>query len=238
MKINTDVTEIIRGRFRQTSIIPSPRPVAGEGQRIVSLQGNTAARIAGHLSREKSLGDALAIAQTARSLIQKAMVLSSQLRNIAAEAMVTGKTDYRELNTTMSEIRGSLMASEAGGDIAVINPVIAGGGQASRKIPLPSKELLDLNRIGSEMERGIPVRGDVLKPLEAALERKRESADKVLASLIEPAQEMIGLYSREGGNINAGTTLRNLVNEIPARDASAIRVQGNILHERARHLIS
>ena len=52
--------------------------------------------------------DALAIAQSSRDLVQKALNISSRLMSLASEAMITGRVNMDELAGQMSSINGSM----------------------------------------------------------------------------------------------------------------------------------
>lgn len=61
-----------------------------------------------HVRKERQLIDALSIAQIAQSLIMKAITISSRLRNISHEAIITAKIDTQEFDRAISEINTSL----------------------------------------------------------------------------------------------------------------------------------
>ena len=57
------------------------------------------------LRRERSLENALSIAQISQQLIQKVMTITQQLKQIANQAMTTGRVNTDELNRVVADIR-------------------------------------------------------------------------------------------------------------------------------------
>jgi hypothetical protein len=61
-----------------------------------------------HIRNVRNLIDAISISLIAQSLIQKAITISSRLRNISQEALITGKIDTPEYDRSISDINASL----------------------------------------------------------------------------------------------------------------------------------
>jgi hypothetical protein len=61
-----------------------------------------------HVRNVRNLIDAISISLVAQSLIQKAITVSSRLRNISQEALITGKMDTQEYEISLSDINTSL----------------------------------------------------------------------------------------------------------------------------------
>lgn len=109
MKVTPDVTinqarRVSRGRPQG---VKAPRNSTGSPQnRAADLELQQG--IGNRLTMDRSLADALSIAHVSSSIIQKAMVVSSRLRNIAAEAVASGKVDTAALQETVSLIPADL----------------------------------------------------------------------------------------------------------------------------------
>lgn len=59
--------------------------------------------------REKAIVDALIIAQSSRELLQKAIIISSKLKSIASDTLLSGHVDIDELNNQISGIQDSII---------------------------------------------------------------------------------------------------------------------------------
>lgn len=62
------------------------------------------------VQREKALIDALAIAQSSREIVQKALNVSSRLMSLASEAMITGRVNMDEVSSQMLSLNSSMGA--------------------------------------------------------------------------------------------------------------------------------
>ncbi len=104
MKVTPDVTSnaLRRAPRDATRINSNKNSINSAKSRIVNqdLQQSIGKR----LNMEHSLADALTIAQVSSNIVQKAMVVSSRLRNIAAQALVSGRVDVTALQETVSQI--------------------------------------------------------------------------------------------------------------------------------------
>lgn len=104
MKVTPDVTSNpLRRASKETERIDSRKNSINSPQNR-ALSQSLEQSIGSRLNMEHSLADALTIAQVSASLVQKAMVVSSRLRNIAAEALASGRIDATALQETVSQI--------------------------------------------------------------------------------------------------------------------------------------
>src|SRR5574340_802427 len=103
MKINTDVNEIIFRQAKNNLISPKQSSIpasAGNYSSSPNISGETLSS----MDMERSLMEALSIAQMSQSILHKAMTVSTRLRNIVSQAFTTGKINTDELNRSISEI--------------------------------------------------------------------------------------------------------------------------------------
>lgn len=103
MKIISGLQEFIHGRF-PTTLKSSRTPKQSN-----PVASNTSPE-PGSISfqKERDLYEALSIALTARSLIQKAIEISSRLRNLSQEVIITGNRNPQEYQLALAEINNSL----------------------------------------------------------------------------------------------------------------------------------
>jgi hypothetical protein len=103
MKIVSSLQEFIHGRYpttlNSTKTLKQSNPVAS---RTSTDPGNIS------FQKERDLYEALSIALTARSLIQKAIEISSRLRNLSQEVIITGNRNPQEYRLALAEINNSL----------------------------------------------------------------------------------------------------------------------------------
>lgn len=100
MKISTDIDRLTPGANTQYSKVNAKKvvPDIDEG-----IQAN-----AQNLVRTKGMVDALIIAQMARSFMQKAELITSRLRSVAMETMISGKINEGEFKEALTGISSSL----------------------------------------------------------------------------------------------------------------------------------
>jgi hypothetical protein len=105
MKITTDVNT---AGFRPSANV-QPRVNSGAENRIVPSDAVFTNDVIIKMQKERSMIDALTLAQTSRELVQKAINISSRLMSLASEAMRTGHVDMNELSSQISNIQGSMV---------------------------------------------------------------------------------------------------------------------------------
>ena len=109
MKVTPDVTSNQSRRVstdRPQGVKTSRNSTGSSQNRAANLELQQG--ISNRLTMDRSLADALNIAQVSTSIVQKAMVVSSRLRNIAAEAVISGRVDTAALQETVSQIPADL----------------------------------------------------------------------------------------------------------------------------------
>lgn len=102
MKITTDVNS--SGLRPAGNVLPRP----STDSRSTISDAKLAQDVIAKMQRDKSVIDALAIAQSSRDLVQKALNISARLMSLASEAMVTGHVNVDEVSSQISTINGSM----------------------------------------------------------------------------------------------------------------------------------
>lgn len=181
------------------------------------------------MQREKSLIDALAIAQSSRELVMKALNISSRLMSLASEAMVTGRINMDELTGQMTSINGEM--GNYGERVSV--PV------EGNPVPVEDVQLkLDESIVKIRERAAEMISGKAVPP---------EAFESVVAQLNEIASEFevkVSSYSAELGNVKligeAGFNYTGLnkstADLVIGNPVRALDVQGNISYEMAGKL--
>ncbi len=178
----------------------------------------------------RNLIDAISISLIAQSLIQKAITISSRLRNISQEALITGKIDTLEYDRSISDINASLR----GIDNIYTSPILRAysdirTGDTNRvnvnnKVPDIRNEIDFLINLTSK--RGIPEKNDIER-----IDRTINSLKEVIEKIdIPPFMEM-RKYSYK---------LTNYDNSMNARDSQKIikKVGSQILNNPEMALVA
>lgn len=168
MKITTDVNHAgLRSAGDALTRVP-----AG-GSKTAEADRRFAAEFSAKIQRDRAMIDALAIAQTSRQLVQKAMDASSRLRAIAFEAMTSGSVNVEELSYEVSGIQGTLALYGESISVPVdrSSPAAADTGGvitgSFQKLSAYAGELLAGNRVNPDVFEGVDRE---LKPVAAALD--------------------------------------------------------------------
>ncbi|MBP7734436.1 MAG: hypothetical protein KA369_00550 [Spirochaetes bacterium] len=191
--------------------------------------------ISDRLSVERSLGDALSIAQMSQNVIQKALSISSRLKGIAAAAMATGSVNTQALNEALNDIRSTM---EVYGE-KVPSPMQPGAAPSAKIIEIPDMRgaLSSVRDIAGTLEKGGYNQSD---RIDAAARNLNE-----LLTKYRIAENRITDIMRETAAGYAPATparSRELLGQITAAITSnpdyALSVQGNINHTVAERLMA
>gem|GEM_PF-3209823 len=181
--------------------------------------------ISSRLTMDRSLADAFSIAQVSSSIVHKAMLVSSRLRNIAAEAVASGRVDTAALQETVSLIPADL---DRFGEAV----------QGPPQILPDSGEAVDVTDVMKEVAVMAENLGQGTIPDEEAFDR----LDGTLkARGIELAELSRGLESEI---TPSGAVFRDYTPDLPRQTAEAVIgnpnqaliAQGNIIPETASAL--
>jgi len=224
MKITTDVNSaglrptgsvITRSSTGSRNINPSDAKVAQDI--IVKMQ------------REKSLIDALAIAQSSRELVQKALNVSSRLMSLASEAMITGRVNMDEVASQMSSINGSM--SGYGERVSV--PVEGSPVPADDVMKKLDESFVRLKDKGEMMISGKPVLDRDFEPIAVDLKGVASGIDVKINNFSE---ELGSVKKIEDFNFNYPGLSKNTAALVLGNPVQALEAQGNISYEMAGKL--
>jgi hypothetical protein len=213
MKITMDVTTVAfkSGNATERSSAKVSSDIATE--RALSLK----------VQRDRAIAEALAMAQTSRQIVQKAIDISARLRSMAFETMTGGKVEF----------------DLVGGDIAGFKSVISNYGE---NIFTPivgvsggsfTREAGELMRAYDDMSSGKKISPEVFNSFTKTFESQAEKIDSTIkrALLSFPGIRLSG-SAQDFENLN-----RNTASMIAKSSYEAISAQGNMSQERALSLI-
>ncbi|HOO71259.1 MAG TPA: hypothetical protein PK926_05815 [Spirochaetota bacterium] len=224
MKIRTDVNEVVYTPQKNVKSAVSSS-AKGSGRDVsVSPDPQIIQSIASRINAERSLGEALSIAQASHSLLQKAMIISSQLRNMAVQAAATGKVNSSDLGIVLSDINSSLN-SAGSGIVAPVNAYI----QPVPELPQMPSIGPELNEIASTAEmfqNEQPPRIETIDTLIQSITNKSAVYETYIRTVSE---QMNNLGKDYAALILPGTkgnsNYRDMILQNPV---SSITAQGNI----------
>jgi hypothetical protein len=224
MKITTDVNSA--GFKPAGNVLPRPSNGAENRSNVLS-DAKFSQDVIVKMQRERSIVDALAIAQTSRDLVQKAINISSRLMSLVSEAMLTGRMDTNEVRSQMSGIQGSM--GKYGETVSV--PIGNSAPPADELQLKIDKSFARLKEKATDMVSGKPV---------------AEKEFKSIASDLKGAASEIDLrikkYSAEFGrkienvNFNYQGLNKSTADFVLKNPDKALMSQGNINNEMAGKL--
>ncbi len=181
------------------------------------------------MQREKSLIDALAIAQSSRELVQKALNVSSRLLSLASEAMITGRVNMDELSSQMTSINGAM-----GGYGERVSVPVEG-------TPVPVDDVqvkLDesfarLKEKGTDLLNGKQVAAEDFVPV-----------TEILSGIAPEIDDRVNTYTAELGsvkkiedfNFNYPGLNKSTADMVISNPVQSLEAQGNINYEMASKL--
>lgn len=224
MKITTDVNPAaVKGGG---GILPH---ASAETRNINASDAKLSQDIIAKLQRDKAMIDALAIAQSSRDLVQKAINVSTRMMSLASEAMVSGHVDTAELAGQMSSLNGSM--GNFGERVAI--PVENGrmpAGQEQQKI---RENFQRLNSRAEEMMSGKPVDKKVFEPIQSDLKSIASGIDAGIKTLSSELGIPKGAVTFNSDYPKLNSSTAGIVVHNPDK---ALRVQGNINYDMAAKL--
>ena len=208
------------------------RPVNSGAVQSVPLSSNQTTiqqqnMIVSQLSRERALSDALAIAQMSRSIVQRAIEVSSRLRNIAGQAMNTGRVDMVSLQTAISQIPEGLR--EMGKGVTIPMEAISSSAGYNPDAVNAGPEIAQLENMSQNMAGGnVPGLPEFDSVQEKLADRGRD-IEKLVGVIQNEMKEISGGY----GETTAVTpdTVINTGRSITDKPVLALIAQGNLSHE-------
>lgn len=224
MKITTDVNSA--GLRPPGNVVPRS---SADSRSFNTSDAKIAQDVIVKMQREKSLVDALAIAQSSRELVQKALNISSRLMSLASEAMITGRVNMDELSSQMSSINGSM--GTYGERVSV--PV------EGTPVPVDNVQVkLDesfarIKERAGEMLAGNAVAEKDFEPITVNL---KEIASVIDVKVNTYSAELGSVKKIEDFNFNYSGLSKNTTDLVVNNPVKALEAQGNISYEMAGKL--
>lgn len=221
MKITTDVNFAGSRPAGDVSARISTRRGSGKAESDRAFAENFAAK----LQRDRAMADALAIAQSSRQIIQKAMDASSRLRSIAFEAMTTGRVNMEQLTVEIAGIQGVF----AGQGESISVPVDRSSPAAIRTGEVIESSIQKLGTYAGDLQSGKKVDPGVFTAVAADLKPVADEADSRISAY---ASQFAGV------RFNSGSTDYVKLNSLTAglitgNPSTGMNAQGNISSELA-----
>lgn len=226
MKITTDVNS---AGLRPTGNV-LPRSSA-DNRNINTSDAKVAQEVIARMQREKSLVDALAIAQSSRELVQKALNISSRLMSLASEAIITGRVNMDELSSQMSSINGSMV--NYGESVTV--PVQGTPAPVDNVQVKLDESFARIKERAGEMVAGKPVTKKEFEPIAVNLKGIAFELDTKINNY---SAELGSVRKIEDINFNYAGLNKSTADMVISKPVSALEVQGNINYEMAGRLTS
>lgn len=224
MKITTDVNSA--GIRPGGNVLPRSNT---DSRSINTSDAKVAQDVILKMQREKSLVDALVIAQSSRELVQKALNISSRLMSLASEAMISGRVNADEVSTQMSSINISM----AGYGERVSAPV------ESPQVPVNNAQVklnenfAALKEKAGDMMSGKPVAKTEFEPITAGLKEVVSEYDAMIKSY---SKELGSVKRIEDFSFNYTGLNRNTADMVVGNPVKALESQGNISYDMAGKL--
>ncbi len=186
-----------------------------------------------HIRKERQLIDALSIAQIAQSLILKAITISSRLRNISHEAIITAKIDTQEFDSAISEINASLR----GINNIYTSPVLRAYSDITNEDTTANAHSV-LPNIRNEMDLlldltskpGIPDKNAIEK-IDGIIGSLQKKSEKIAVLSLAENKPSISAPSKYDNSRNAQVsqnTVKKVSSQIISNPERALAAQGNI----------
>jgi len=203
------------------------RPSGGAENRTVQPDTEIASDVIIKMQKERSLIDALALAQTSRALVQKAINISSRLMSLASEAMRTGRVDINELNSQISSIQGTMINYGENITIPVGNSVSADDLQLKM-----DNTLVKLRDTATDIISGRPV-GNNIKSITTGLNQIASEYDIKIKNY---TSQFRNVKQAETTGINYQALNKKTAEFLLNSPSMALMSQGNINNEIAGKL--
>jgi len=225
MKITTNSGDYLQYRLKQQS---QPKVFQSIGRKSTVQNTQHLKMQHGELNRlqkERAFGDALSVAQMSRSLIQKAIVISSQLQSIASQALSQGGINQNELSQVVSSIDSSLQQFGE-----KITPPIT---SQAVKVPIPDP-IDNMNQM-KQYATTLPGSGDIT-PLEK-IHQDLLGKEKLVGEKIDDiSTDMRAIVPQQRDKIT-GNDVLPISQQVGLNPSEALRVQGNLQQEIIGQLV-
>jgi len=191
--------------------------------------------MANRLRTERALGDALSIVQISQNVIQRAISVSTQLKNIASNAIASGKINTQALNEALSEMRS---AFNAFGE-QVYNPLQLYTIPSAKIVEMPDirSEMKSISDITNNLENRNYAQAGRIESVNAALNDKLKAFKAAEDKITVLMRDMTAGYATDI-RMRPGELANRVKSEIINNPVYALAAQGNINHNAAGRLIA
>jgi len=232
MKIRTDVNDILS----QRAYVPSSRSQSAPVIRNTAPQQVDLRQSRGlteRLNNERSLNDALNIAIMSQSIIQKAMLVTSRLRSIAAEAMNGGRVNAGEVQTALADIQAAMQLH---GERITPPPQMSSIHTDIAKIPAVSGDAEAVADIAQGMQKGNIPDPETFHGLLERLNARSGEMNTAIQALQSSISSNASRYPYLG-SFNPLRAVPETSASIVSNPQTALSVQGNISRDNAGRIL-
>ncbi len=229
MKVTMDGVNLPVANSRGNQINRESLPQGRKAVKTDNLTLNNPNSINLKTTNEKSLGDALSIAQMSQNIIQKAIIASLRLKSIASKAMNTGKVDSQELTDAISQIQSSI--TEYGEKIAIPVQTLSKENQFSDA----QNEFQSLKKTALEFNDNISRNPLAIDQVSNQLTEKNSVIERGIVDIKNSMIEISKEYPAIQNNINKLNS--DTIEMITGNSGKALVSQGNINPQVASHFI-
>lgn len=230
MIIRTDINTITANR--QPTAERSSAPRAPRVTREAELPARQT--MTRRLEMERSLGDALSIAQMSQNLVQRVLNLSLRLKNISSGALTTGKINAQELSEALSTVKSTL--GEYGESVSIPLQSYASASTVRKELPDISGDMRNFREIADQMKDGNYRQTERIDALTSDLSRKSEQI-KTAENTITGLMKNSAAYSSIHTDNDAEKILSRVRTSMESNPGTALYLQGNISHGAAGKII-
>lgn len=217
-----------------------PQRRAGDTAGSPVAKGEASAQRSAHAAAQTSTRvytEALVIAHTAKSIVNRAMEIASQLQGLAARTLTSGSVDQTEIARVVSAANAVMSETAAQPATAVIVPQVNGTPRENRTIEYaPVREGLEvLKNQALRMQEGAMPDTAAINGAFEYIRGAQESIEAVHREFVSAsiAQPLEGIE----GEGSARAALQRTIAVMSSKQGQALAIQGNIHHERARDLL-
>jgi len=242
MKIHGNVIErAIESRVVSNPVARRNASVQAGMGAAVKPSGPSLAWVSESRAGEHGVSEALSIAQMAQNVLQKAIEISSRLRNMAIDAMSARPVDYREIAVASAELSAAMgeyadrFGTQAGPPPAV-GPTYGAEGVRPENENIAST-LREISSFAMDLGEGREVELSRIESLGYRLEIGLAQNERTVAELTRQGLDMARKYARIGETSEAGDLRTALVEAIGRDSKTALLAQGNISRDTAAVLL-
>ncbi len=234
MKINTDIGDVSARRALNSPRTPvrSSAASAAVGPDSAGNGRDYNQAILSRLSVERALGEALSVAQASMSIVQRAIVVSSQLKNAAADAVRTGRLDSAAVAEASSQLPENLPELRTSIVIPALSPAAA---SVSFDIPSPEAAIVSLRFGASGLAAGERPNPEFFADLESSLGDTYSAYEAAAGEAAAVMTSAVETYNVDVENpYEAASAVGAAIGGSPA---NALATQGNIQRDAVSALL-